>query len=92
MGAPRCPVPRRVTEFRRDAVEGLRQPLEDGRVVVTRMMGSVVFPSRFTLVAAAKPCPCGFAGDAAQRCSYREDRLQTYRGRDVPPRGLIEPR
>jgi magnesium chelatase family protein len=66
------------TEFRRDAVEGLRQPLEDGRVVVTRMVGSVVFPSRFTLVAAANPCPCGFAGDAARRCSCREDRLQTY--------------
>jgi Magnesium chelatase, subunit ChlI len=41
------------TEFRRDATEGLRQPLEDGRVVVTRMVGSVVFPARFTLVAAA---------------------------------------
>jgi magnesium chelatase family protein len=35
------------TEFRRDAIEGLRQPLEDGRVVVTRMVGSVVFPARF---------------------------------------------
>ena len=40
------------TEFRRDAIEGLRQPLEDGRVVVTRMVGSVVFPARFTFVAA----------------------------------------
>ena len=40
------------TEFRRDAIEGLRQPLEDGRVVVTRMVGTVVFPARFTLVAA----------------------------------------
>jgi Magnesium chelatase, subunit ChlI len=40
------------TEFRRDAIEGLRQPLEDGRVVVTRMVGSVVFPARFTLDAA----------------------------------------
>jgi predicted ATPase with chaperone activity len=43
------------TEFRRDAIEGLRQPLEDGRVVVTRMVGPVVFPARFTLVAAANP-------------------------------------
>ena len=57
------------TEFRRDAVEGLRQPLEDGRVVVTRMVGSVVFPSRFTLVAAANPCPCGFAGSSDRACS-----------------------
>jgi magnesium chelatase family protein len=73
------------TEFRRDAVEGLRQPLEDGRVVVTRMVGSVVFPSRFTLVAAANPCPCGFAGDVARRCSCREDRLQTYTAKLTGP-------
>jgi magnesium chelatase family protein len=59
------------TEFRRDAVEGLRQPLEDGRLVVTRVVGSVAFPSRFTLVAAANPCPCGFNGDATRRCICR---------------------
>ncbi len=69
------------TEFRRDAVEGLRQPLEDGRVVVTRMAGTAEFPSRFTLVAAANPCPCGFAGDAARRCVCREDRVQAYAAR-----------
>jgi magnesium chelatase family protein len=69
------------TEFRRDAVEGLRQPLEDGRLVVTRMVGSVAFPSRFTLVAAANPCPCGYAGDATRRCACRDDRLQTYRAK-----------
>ncbi|HEU4355068.1 MAG TPA: YifB family Mg chelatase-like AAA ATPase [Actinomycetota bacterium] len=68
-----------LTEFRRDAVEGLRQPLEDGRVVVSRMAGSVEFPARFTLVAAANPCPCGFLGDPRRRCDCREDRLQTYR-------------
>jgi len=66
-------------EFRRDAVEGLRQPLEDGRVVVSRMAGSVEFPARFTLVAAANPCPCGFRGDPRRRCDCRDDRLQTYR-------------
>ncbi|MGH2590504.1 MAG: YifB family Mg chelatase-like AAA ATPase [Actinomycetota bacterium] len=70
-----------LTEFRRDALEGLRQPLEDGRVVVTRMVGSVEFPARFTLVAAANPCPCGFAGDAARRCTCRDDRLETYRSK-----------
>ena len=73
------------TEFRRDAVEGLRQPLEDGRVVVTRMVGSVVFPARFTLVAAANPCPCGFAGDAVRRCTCRDDRLQTYHAKLTGP-------
>jgi magnesium chelatase family protein len=67
------------TEFRRDAAEGLRQPLEDGRVVITRAVGSVEFPARFTLVAAANPCPCGFDGDGLRSCVCRADRLQLYR-------------
>lgn len=69
------------TEFRRDAAEGLRQPLEDGRVVVTRMVGSVEFPARFMLVAAANPCPCGFAGDAIRRCTCQDHRLEAYRAK-----------
>jgi magnesium chelatase family protein len=69
------------TEFRRDAVEGLRQPLEDGRVVITRAVGSVEFPARFTLVAAANPCPCGFDGDGVKQCVCRTDRIQLYRNR-----------
>jgi magnesium chelatase family protein len=73
------------TEFRRDAIEGLRQPLEDGRVVVTRMVGSVVFPARFPLVAAANPCPCGFSGDPVRRCTCRDDRLQTYHAKLTGP-------
>ncbi len=67
------------TEFRRDAVEGLRQPLEDGGVVVTRAVGSVEFPARFTLVAAANPCPCGFEGDPRRHCRCRSDRVDQYR-------------
>ena len=56
-----------LNEFRRDAIEALRQPLEDGRVVVTRVAGAVEFPARFTLVGAANPCPCakGAATDEA---------------------------
>jgi magnesium chelatase family protein len=67
------------TEFRRDAAEGLRQPLEDGRVIVTRVGGSVEFPARFTLVAAANPCPCGYDGDDRRSCRCRSDRLDLYR-------------
>ncbi len=67
------------TEFRRDAIEGLRQPLEDGGVVVTRAVGSVAFPARFTLVAAANPCPCGFDGDPRRHCRCRTDRVEQYR-------------
>jgi magnesium chelatase family protein len=70
-----------LTEFRRDAVEGLRQPLEDGRVVITRAVGSVEFPARFTLVAAANPCPCGFEGDGVKLCVCRSDRVQLYRNK-----------
>jgi magnesium chelatase family protein len=70
-----------LTEFRRDAIESLRQPLEDGRIVVARASGSVTFPARFTLVAAANPCPCGFAGDPAKHCPCREDQIHRYRSK-----------
>jgi magnesium chelatase family protein len=68
-----------LTEFRRDAIEALRQPLEDGRIVVTRAAGSIAFPARFTLVAAANPCPCGFADDPRRGCRCREDQVLRYR-------------
>lgn len=68
-----------LTEFRRDAIEGLRQPLEDGRVLVTRMAGSAEFPARFTLVAAANPCPCGYEGDPRRQCRCLPHRVQLYR-------------
>lgn len=67
-----------VNEFRRDALEGLRQPLEDGRVIVVRSSGAVAFPSRFTLVAAANPCPCGFEGDPRRQCVCQPHRVQLY--------------
>jgi len=70
-----------IAEFRRDALEGLRQPLEDGHVVLTRATGSVAFPARCTLVVAANPCPCGFAGDALQPCVCLPHRVTSYRQR-----------
>jgi magnesium chelatase family protein len=70
-----------LTEFRRDAVEGLRQPLEDGRIVVSRAAGAVEFPARFTFVAASNPCPCGFAGDLRRRCRCLKHRLDAYEQR-----------
>jgi len=70
-----------VTEFRRDALEGLRQPIEDGRVVVVRAAGAAEFPARFSLVAAANPCPCGFDGDPRRRCRCLPNRVEAYRQR-----------
>jgi magnesium chelatase family protein len=70
-----------VTEFRRDAVEGLRQPLEDGRVLVARAAGTVEFPARFMLVAASNPCPCGFENDPGRLCRCQPHRAMAYRQR-----------
>jgi magnesium chelatase family protein len=70
-----------LTEFRRDAIEALRQPLEDGQVVVTRAVGSVSFPARFTLIGAANPCPCGFRDDPVRMCECRDDQLARYRAK-----------
>jgi magnesium chelatase family protein len=55
-------------EFRRPVLDGLRQPLEDGHVVLTRASGSLRYPARFMLVAAMNPCPCGYYGDPARDC------------------------
>lgn len=58
-----------VAEFAGSTLESLRQPLESGAVTVTRVGGSCTFPSRFTMVAAMNPCPCGYAGSAKCSCS-----------------------
>jgi len=70
-----------VTEFRRDVLEGLRLPLEDGRIVITRAIGAVEFPARFTLVAASNPCPCGFQGDPRRACRCPPARAEGYKQR-----------
>jgi magnesium chelatase family protein len=70
-----------VTEFRRDALEALRQPLEEGRLAVARSRGHAVLPGRFIMVAAANPCPCGFAGDPRRICEYSPLERQRYRAR-----------
>lgn len=67
-------------EFSRVSLEALRQPLEDGRVTVTRSQRSVAFPAQFMLVAATNPCPCGFAGvEGGESCRCGELDLLRYR-------------
>jgi magnesium chelatase family protein len=68
-------------EFRRHVLEGLRQPLEDGRVVIARAAHSVTFPARFLLVGAMNPCPCGYAGDSRQACVCAASDIGRYRAR-----------
>jgi len=68
-------------EFRMSALEGLRQPLEDGEVTISRALTSVLFPARIMLVAAMNPCPCGFLGDRERECLCPEYRVRQYRSR-----------
>ena len=72
-------------EFRRDALEALRQPLEEGRAVITRARYSVTFPARFTLIAAMNPCPCGHAGDPLRVCNCSLHQVEQYRRRISGP-------
>ncbi|OQX14525.1 MAG: ATP-dependent protease [Desulfobulbaceae bacterium A2] len=68
-------------EFRRHVLEVLRQPLEDGEVVIARAAHSLRFPARFMLVAAMNPCPCGHLGDSSNRCSCTPLQVQKYLSR-----------
>lgn len=74
-----------VAEFHHDAVEALRQPLEDGRVVIVRVGGTVMFPARCMLVAAMNPCPCGHLGDARRVCTCTPPQRARYRARVSGP-------
>jgi magnesium chelatase family protein len=68
-------------EFPRPALEALRQPLEDGFVFIARVLGRMLFPARFQLVAAMNLCPCGARGDPALQCACTPQRLARYRER-----------
>ncbi len=68
-----------LAEFDRDVLEALRQPLEEGRVVIARAGRSMIFPARFQLIAAMNPCPCGFAGSTPEgRCRCTPGEVQRY--------------
>ncbi|NJP12571.1 MAG: YifB family Mg chelatase-like AAA ATPase, partial [Leptolyngbyaceae cyanobacterium RU_5_1] len=67
-----------LTEFKRDVLEFLRQPLEDGHVTISRTRQSVSFPAQFTLVASTNPCPCGFYGDTIQPCTCTPRSREQY--------------
>lgn len=87
-----------ILEFKRHVLEGLRQPLEEGAVTITRASASIRYPARFMLVAAMNPCPCGYYGDRTRECRCTPNQVRRYRARlsgplldrldihlDVPP-------
>ncbi len=72
-------------EFDRRVLEVLREPLESGRITISRAAHQAEFPARFQLVAAMNPCPCGYLGDPGGRCSCTSDQVQRYRARVSGP-------
>ncbi|NTV95135.1 MAG: ATP-binding protein, partial [Thiobacillus sp.] len=68
-------------EFSRQALEVLREPLESGRITISRAARQADFPARFQLIAAMNPCPCGFLGHPSGKCRCTPDQVSRYRGR-----------
>ncbi len=65
-------------EFHRDVMEALRQPIEDGRVTISRVAGTLTYPSALTLVAAMNPCPCGYFGHPKKQCTCTQTQVSRY--------------
>jgi magnesium chelatase family protein len=72
-------------EFKKNVLEVLRQPLEDGRVTIARAITSLTYPARIMLVAAMNPCPCGFYSDPQHECTCTIPQIQRYRARVSGP-------
>ena len=72
-------------EFRKDTLDLMRQPLEDGSVTISRVSGSVTYPAEFMMVCAMNPCKCGWYGDPSGRCSCSRQAVEAYRSRISGP-------
>jgi magnesium chelatase family protein len=72
-------------EFRREVLEVLRQPLEDGIVTIARVQASIAYPARFMLIAAMNPCPCGYFGDPQHGCTCSPTQIRKYQQRVSGP-------
>ena len=72
-------------EFQRPALEALREPMESGKVLISRAAAQVEFPAKFQLIGAMNPCPCGYAGDPRGQCRCTAEQVARYRGRISGP-------
>jgi len=72
-------------EFPRHVLDGLRQPMEDGRVVIARASQALTYPARFTLIGASNPCPCGLGGDLNRGCNCAPGDIDRYRAKLSAP-------
>ena len=74
-----------LSEFRRNVLETLRQPIEDGKIEISRANATVIFPAKFQLIAAMNPCPCGYYGSGTGNCSCTPTQIRRYRSRISGP-------
>lgn len=74
-----------LTEWNRSVLEVLREPMESGRIIISRAARQSEFPARFQLVAAMNPCPCGYFGDSSGRCHCSPEQVARYRSRVSGP-------
>lgn len=72
-------------EFKKDAIEAMRQPIEDGAFTVSRVAGTSVFPSSVMLIASMNPCKCGYYGDSVRECTCTSGQIQAYLGKVSGP-------
>jgi len=72
-------------EFKRNVIESLRQPLEDGVITISRAKAKITYPSRFLLVAAMNPCPCGYYGSKRRECTCTIQQIRKYRSKISGP-------
>jgi len=72
-------------EFKKDTLDMMRQPLEDGQVTISRVSGAVTYPSEFMLVCAMNPCKCGWYGDPSGRCICSQAAVEAYQSRISGP-------
>ncbi len=72
-------------EFNRDVMEALRQPLEDGKITISRVAGTITYPSSISLIAGMNPCPCGFFGHPTRKCTCSQKKVTKYLNRISGP-------
>lgn len=72
-------------EFRKDSLDLMRQPLEDGQVTISRVSGAVTYPAEFMMVCAMNPCKCGWYGDPSGRCHCSQQSVENYQSRISGP-------
>ena len=67
-----------IPEFKKEILELMREPLEDGKVTINRIQSTITYPSKFMLVASMNPCPCGYYGSKEKECSCTQNQIQKY--------------